>query len=160
MKFPLFCSPSICSSLRFDRSISGSGRRSGGVLVKHEHVTVAEDAQVRRVQHLSIAVCSIDASDERLAIGEVGWPVQAKGVRCVKMVPKKTKIGTVARVAICWSVYLVEAHPCAGSVKIRPFIPVEPVLPKGNLPQSRRILMRKSRKPIDMIVEVRNKLSI
>jgi hypothetical protein len=40
------------------------------VLVIHNHVTVAKDAYVRRVQHLSIAADSIDASDERLAIAK------------------------------------------------------------------------------------------
>src|SRR5437870_6899816 len=39
------------------------------VFVKHEHVTVTVDAQVRRKQHLSITTCSIDASDEGL-VGE------------------------------------------------------------------------------------------
>src|SRR3989442_2191853 len=59
------------------------------VFVKHEHVTVTVDAQVRRKQHLSITTCSIDASDEGLAIIEGVLPGQSDPGVCVKMITKQ-----------------------------------------------------------------------
>ena len=45
------------------------------VLVLHDHVTVAVNAEVRRVQHFGVALGSVDARDEGLAILEGSPPV-------------------------------------------------------------------------------------